>query len=612
VGNWLQNEKIGNWILVLDNLDDDELLRKPSTIGTRSNQYMQIDLPTQTPLRYLLESSNGTTLVTSRTRGVALDIVGYKSLIEVRPMKQIEALELLHKKLSTPTEHENMAQLARELEFMPLALVQAAGYIIHRLPRCSVSQYLLKIQKSDREAVRVLSEEAGLLHRDWEAKNSILLTWQISFDYIRGMRPSATDLLSLMSFFDRQGITERILRVPQNQDKDKDSYLEKSEGSSSDSDTDDESNSSADAYFEKDIMILNDFSLISIKDDNSAFTMHRLVQLTVRTWLKLCGQHEQWKEQFIYNLYSELPTGQYENWERCRSLFPHVKSAVSHRPISQESLQHWATVLYRGAWYAQESGLLAESSEMASRSRDCRMKLFGEEGEETLDSSEMLAVAYLLEGWWEEAEQLFMQVMETRKMKLGADHPDTLINMSNLASTYRKQGRWEEAEQLFVQVIETCKMRLGVDHPDTLTNMSNLASTYGNQDRWDEAEQLEVHVMETRKMKLGADHPDTLTSKSNLASTYRNQGRWDEAEQLEVHVMETRKMKFGADHPDTLTSMARLAFILRSASRHSQAIDLLRSCVAKQQHILGPAHPDTESSSDTLLTWETGDLAIDP
>jgi hypothetical protein len=35
------------------------------------------------------------------------------------------------------------------------------------------------------------------------------------------------------------------------------------------------------------------------------FTMHRLVQLTVRTWLKTYGQEEEWKERFIENLYTD-------------------------------------------------------------------------------------------------------------------------------------------------------------------------------------------------------------------------------------------------------------------------------------------------------------------
>jgi tetratricopeptide (TPR) repeat protein len=50
--------------------------------------------------------------------------------------------------------------------------------------------------------------------------------------------------------------------------------------------------------------------------------------------------------------------------------------------------------------------------------------------------------------------------------------------MANLASTYSNQGRWKEAEELEVQVMETRKRVLGQKHPDTLTSMANLASTY--------------------------------------------------------------------------------------------------------------------------------------
>ncbi|OCK91730.1 uncharacterized protein K441DRAFT_664265 [Cenococcum geophilum 1.58] len=50
--------------------------------------------------------------------------------------------------------------------------------------------------------------------------------------------------------------------------------------------------------------------------------------------------------------------------------------------------------------------------------------------------------------------------------------------MANLALTYRNQRRWKEAEDLDVQVMETRKRVLGAEHLDTLTSMGNLASTY--------------------------------------------------------------------------------------------------------------------------------------
>ena len=68
-----------------------------------------------------------------------------------------------------------------------------------------------------------------------------------------------------------------------------------------------------------------------------------------------------------------------------------------------------------------------------------------------------------------------MQVMETRKAVPGPEHPDTLTSMANLALTFWNKGRWTEAEKLFMQVMEKRKIAL---EPETLTSMSNLASTY--------------------------------------------------------------------------------------------------------------------------------------
>ncbi|KAJ6084179.1 hypothetical protein N7486_010979 [Penicillium sp. IBT 16267x] len=628
VGTWLLDEEIGKWVLVLDNVDDDELLPKPLATSTQSND------PTQPPLRYLLQSSNGSIIVTSRDKGVARNIARHSDTIEVQPMNEAEALNLLQRKLSTSSEQRNMMQLVKTLDYMPLAIVQAAAYITHHMPRCSVLEYLEKVQKSDQKAAQLLDYEASLLYRDWEAK-SVLLTWQISFDYIKGIKPSATDLLSLMSFFDRQGIQESLLRLQASQGNNEKSHLEwHEEDSSEDGET--SSQSDADDHFNNDIATLSNYSLITVGEDNTIFTMHRLVQLTVRTWLKVHGQLEQWKEQFIYRLYSEFPTGEFENWGKCRSLFPHIKSAESQRPKSRDSIQQWTALLYKGAWYAQESGYFAEMREMASKSREYRQKTGGAEDKDTLASTAMLATAYQLEGQWDEAEQLEVQVMETHKTKLGLEHPDTLKSMGNLAATYWNQGRLDEAEQLEVQVMETRKIKLGLEHLDTLRSMGNLAATYrskgrwdeaehsstlrsmGNlaltyrsKSRWDEAEQLEVQVMETHKIKLSLEHPDTLRSMGNLAATYWNQGRLDEAEQLEVQVMETRKTKLGVDHPSTLRSMANLAFTWESTGLSAEAIDLLETCVAKQRRIIGPTHPETLLHSETLLKWQTRHLNIE-
>lgn len=134
-----------------------------------------------------------------------------REIVEVEPMKERDALALLQKKLGPLDDSDEVPELAAALEYMPLAMVQAAAYILQRAPRCSVRKYLEEFRTGDREKTTLLDHDAGQLRRDHEAKNAIIITWQISFDHIQRVRPSAAGLLSLMSLFDRQGIPEELI-----------------------------------------------------------------------------------------------------------------------------------------------------------------------------------------------------------------------------------------------------------------------------------------------------------------------------------------------------------------------------------------------------------------
>lgn len=211
VCNWLRNEQNGKWLLVLDNADDAATFSLPASNSQKAQVSGGDGAPPRYFSSYLPQCRNGLVLVTSRTRSVALQLVEENDIIPIEPMDLKSAQALLQKKLGE-AEKDGAAELATALEFMPLALVQAGAYIRQQAPRCSVRQYLEQFCKSDKKKTRLLKEEAGHLRRDTEAKNSIIITWQISFDYINRTRRSAVDLLSLMSLFDRQGIPEALLR----------------------------------------------------------------------------------------------------------------------------------------------------------------------------------------------------------------------------------------------------------------------------------------------------------------------------------------------------------------------------------------------------------------
>lgn len=652
VHDWLSDEKNGKWVLILDNVDDARFLVEARTTSQEAQASGLNDRSTQPLFSYLPQSQSGSILITTRTRSVALKLIEESDIIAVEPMDEGHAVALLESKLGIQNDKNSIVELAAGLEFMPLAIVQAAAYIQQRTPRCSVEQYIKKFYKSDQSKTTLLNHEAGHLRRDWEAKGSILITWQISFDHISQSRQSAADLLSLMSFFDRQGIPEDLLRN-QGEVENRSGNLGKDGGvDEGNGNEDNVSESSVDDKFEDDILTLRNYSFISVNSDATTFEMHRLVQLATQKWLGAQGQLERWKQQYIRKLCSAFPIGRYENWSRCQALFPHAKSALAQPPEDGRSLRTWATILHNAAHYAWGKGSYGDAEKMSMIAVNTRKRVLGQEHDETLDSIEIVGLVYSFAGRLEEAEKLQIQVMETRKRvlgqehpdtltsmsnlaltfwdqrqwkkaeeleiqvleirkrKLGQEHPDTLTSMFNLAATFRGQNRWKEAEELDIQVIEIKKRVLGEEHPSTLKSMSNLAVTFWNQRRWKEAEELQIQAMESKKRVLGQEHPDTLITMFNLASTLWVQRRWKEAEELEIQVLETRKRVLGQEHPDTLTSLNNLASMLKFQSRNDEALELKTEAVKLSTKILGANHPDTKSSTKALTEWTQESLPV--
>ncbi|KAK3614866.1 hypothetical protein LTR22_027643 [Elasticomyces elasticus] len=505
------------------------------------------------------------------------------------------------------------------------------------------------VQQNDTIAVEPMDEEhaRALVEKklgDQYDRDEITELAKISFEHIHEVRPSAADLLSLMSFFDRQSIPQSLLQTRNiSKDDGQDTVRKRkrikeygpASHSSSDGDSHGDGDTSHDIEdnlsdneadeFKDDITMLRSYSFVSVTTENNFFEMHRLVQLGTQRWLRAQGRLERWAYQFISNLEDAFPTGRHEDWHICQTIYPHVKASLGLKLEGRAAVLRNASLLYRSACRKRELGpddeatlkstfmlslaekglgLWREAEELQVPVMETMKRVLGEEHSDTLTSIANLATTYWNQGRLQKAEELEVQVMETRKRVLGEEHPATLACIGNLASTYTDQGQWKKAEELEMQVLETRKRVLGQEHPDTLTSMANLAATYWNQGRWREAEKLQVQVIETSKRVLGEEQPDTLTSMGNLASTYWNQGRQQEAKELEIQVMETRTRLLGDEHPNTLTSMANFASVYKDQGQWQEAEELEVQVLETRKRVLGDEHPDTLTSMANLaLTY---------
>jgi tetratricopeptide (TPR) repeat protein len=476
VHSWLCNESNGRWIMIVDNANDPSVffslpMARLTTEESSSTQTSQLLSD------FLLHSQSGSILITSRSRDLAFRLTGsYDGIIAMSPMDEQHALALLCKKLTSKANDEDAVELVKNLDYMPLAITQAAAYIRQRAPRYTVSRHLKELLVNDKGWMSLLQKDVGDSRRDGTASNSIIATWQISFEHIRRDRPSAAQLLSFISLFDRQGIPEYLLYKLGDIDSEADSAVDPTDKSAID--------------FEDDIYTLTNYSLISSNISESMFEMHRLVQFSMKRWLTLCGELEKWKERYIRIMHEAFPEPSYENWTVCQALFPHTEVLLSYRPANRKCLEEWAATLSKAASYARYKGSYIVAGKMEQEALDLREEVLGKEHPDTLISTNNFALLLLNQGKYDEAEPLYRQTLALRGKVLGREHPDTLMSMNNLALLLDYQGKYDEAEPMYRQTLALTERVLGKEHPNTLLSMNNLALLLGSQGKYDEAEPL--------------------------------------------------------------------------------------------------------------------------
>lgn len=562
-------------------------------------------------LSFLPRSPHGSIIITTRSKRVAVKFVDEQSIIEVHSMDVPSAVALLRKKLNAQDVDESeLNDLAEALNCIPLALVQAGAYIFRRAPRYSVSSYLKDFATSHHKQRKLLEFEAGHLHRDYEAKNSIMITWQISFDYIRTMRPSAADLFSLMSFFDRSGIQDDILQgfswsVSQSSTLDditQDSQDDPSVASNDEGEAE-LSDSDECKTFEDDIMMLRDYSLVAIHAHGKTFELHRLVQLAMHEWLRSNKVFEHWKEQFIAQLYRQFPKdfkGFDSHWADCQKMFPHVKAAIHQVPQSKESLLQWANLLHNGASFAVEVGNAADVVPMVLKSGSERRSLLGPDHEKTLGSDELLVRAYMLAGEWEKLGALCDAHLKACIKAFGEEDDRTLRSMTFCGEIYRFQARFRDSQSIYSRVIDICKRKQEYS-PRALSAMCGLAMLLGEQGRLEEAGILQTQAVSSARRVFGEENSNTIAMIC-LAMMYGWQGKFEDAEKLYMQALEASKKMFGGAHTSTTCLMHCLAATYYDLGRYADARPLHAEGLGRLRIAYGDDNPITMKSMDYLST----------
>ncbi|RYP37899.1 hypothetical protein DL767_002771 [Monosporascus sp. MG133] len=612
-----QIETLPQWVLVLDNADDLALFgvgRGPSTaeLGPDLSDYIP-------------RGTVGTVLWTSRDQRIAGSLVGRRRGIHVARMTNSEGEMLLKAIRDLEAEEDEVNDIPRllaELEWLPLAISQAATYM--RRTRLSIAEYLGKIQEK-KKRWKVLRKSEHDRHRRPQASNSVLETWNISVEYIRQESEMAYDILNVLAFVDNQNIPfQMIAEAAQIISRGRSiGYRETSEregsGDNSGHSAMDNSSSSASDWEDEEseeeivdvVTRLEEFSFLTPRileggGRGRAYDMHKLVQEAISYNLHIRKDkhlEEVRSATIAFQVTDKLFPDEWERetWEKCEDHLIHAQRAGEWAGLHGGEVAV-SGLLSRVSDYLYDRGRWREKEPVDLIALGLLRKALGERDPGTIRGMVVLTATYYAQGRYNEAEKIYTEMLQLRREMLGEKHPDTIKNMGHLATTYHAQGRYNEAEKIHTEVLQLRREMLGEKHPDTIKSMAELALTYHVQGRYNEAEKIHTEVLQLRHEMVGEKHPDTIKSMEYLAVTYHAQGRYNEAEKIYTEVLQLQREMLGKKHPDTIRNMASLATTYYTQGRYNEAEKIHTEVLQLRHKILGKKHPDTLSSMASLVT----------
>ena len=583
VHDWLCDEANGKWVMILDNADDlGVFTAAPPHRTTLPGDNPQEGTTLPQIRSFLPKSSTGSILITSKAKNVAFGLTGNANhCLELTEMSEGEALLLLKKKLSGTHNEDDLLLLVKTLDYVPLAISQAAASINQRAPRETVASYIDRAKRQD--VAELLEESMYESHRDAERSNSVVTTWQISFQYVLQKRPSAARLLSLISLFDRQWIPEAFLYgnygeessalipvpiPPMKSLRRRRSYIralrqrmEKENGRFK----------AVKTEFEKDWETLNNFSFVKTNADGKSFTMHRLFQLTARRWLERNGKMRKWIGRYMSVIdyyYQELTA---DNYLLCAPLYPHLQQVVAYQPTNREELATWASLMKKATEYALHMSSMDDAMTMSKTAFDVVKSSLGMENESTLQCAERVCAALCSSGNYNEAESLCREILELRTKLLGPHHASTLGSMKTLGSIWCRQGKEKEGGAMLSRAIELYKVTQSADDLWTLDFLAALPALLERGDFWVAEERIRALYSAGRRVH-GSWDPISLILTNQLANVIKLQERFAEAEDLYRQLLAQNELNGSVDQ---ITSTA-LAGVLATRGRGEEAEHLYR------------------------------------
>ncbi|KAJ5781110.1 hypothetical protein N7457_006270 [Penicillium paradoxum] len=580
VHRYLSSKQAGPWIFIVDNADDIDLVfGNPDTPGKLC--------------KYFPANESGVLLLTTRFRRVAQSFTRARDVIEVPQMQMEEATAFFEKIVTDDLleDREMTKSLLEELNFLPLAIQQAASYISSA--DISISRYLELMQGTDKDKSSLASWHFHDDTRYPQLQNAIAITWRITFEKIKSLDPIAAEILQFMSCIEPKAIPRSLLPLGESE-----------------------------AQVESAIGTLCGYSFVTKQKDKHILDIHVLVQLATRLWVQKEGNELQTIERATRTVDRIFPFSHDGDREIWRPYLPHaleilrkkdardmderynlfwkiglcfltdgrpkkgvefLEKAASWGELHHSGNDRWQEVWNDLAGAYQDEGQTKKGVELLERVVMVQASKFDEGDRRRVMSEHELADAYRANGQTKEEIQQLEKIVARNEDTLNEGHTNRLWSLSILASAYERDGQKMRAMRLLEYVVQVSESTLDEKNFTRLKFENDLATSYGSNGQMEQAVKLLEHVVEVSASTRNEENSARLALEESLAELYYADRQIKRALNIMEGIVATRARTQGERHQSRLQSQHLLATLYGADGQTTRAVKLLQQILAIQE-----------------------------
>lgn len=165
-----------------------------------------------------------------------------------------------------------------------------------------------------------------------------------------------------------------------------------------------------------------------------------------------------------------------------------------------------------------------------------------------------------------------------------------LYLQNTIAQAYRTLERLDEAEQIYIRIIEEIERKPESDYPTYISVLNNLALLYLSKEDLPNAEEYLKTTLDVTRLVYGDLHPNTIIIYGNLLSVLARQFKIEEINGIGENYLQVNRETFGEESWRMATAERTIGAIYFSLGHFNMANTHLDHSYQIFSRVLGPEH----------------------